>query len=315
MKLADLRDRVLARCQRANITFTPTDIDYAIQTALNELDLDSYFSLVYTDTAQMTTNNPQVNIAGLLPEGVSNVTTEGIRPERVIRVELAFNDEGEWTSGTSYALNDLVQGDGTPDTYFYYCIAANTASALNTPGTTGGQTYWQRTLWQHGPVLALTNRDTVGRLLGDSPIPLPYLPLNYLVATNANMAPGVPTTCAFLTQDTLIVYPPPMQDYLIRMLIQYPLTEWEAGQSADIDIAVPNNILLPSIDGICYWLDAMHPDRDLWRQRFDLHKRKVMGMTIVDAGPAVRDPQAYIDVTNGYPYNPVVAYPFGGVIL
>ena len=313
MDLCSLRDRVLARVQRANISFTPTDVDYAIQTALNELDLDSYFSLVYTDTATMVVNNPQVDLSELVPEDVDNVTTEGIRPERVIRVELAYNDRGTWATATSYAVNDLVKGDGTPDSYYYVCGLANTSDADNQPGTAGGNTYWSMVLWQHGQVLPITNRDTVARLLGDSPVATPYLPANYVVVGNLMQAPGLPTICAFLTQNTLLVYPPPNLAYKLRLLIQYPLTEWEAGQSSDIDIALPNNILLPSIDGICYWLDSMHPDRLLWRQRFDLHKRKVMGQTIIDAGPAVRDPRAYQDITNwGFgPYGGY-NYPYGG---
>ena len=311
MDLVSLRDRVLARVQRANATFDVVDVDYAIQTALNELDLDSYFSLVYTDTVTMTVNNPEVTISALLPSGVSNVDTAGIRPERVIRIELAYTDRGTWSdAGVSYAVNDIVKGDGDPDSFYYVCDTANTSSSSNQPGESGGSIYWSRRQWQHGNVLNLVNRDTIARWLGDSPTVSPYLPSNFISVVNLNISPSEPTHCGFLTQDTLLVYPPPDIAYKLRMLIQYPLTEWEAGQSADVEVAVPNNILLPAIDGMCYWLDPLHPQASNWRQRFDMHIRKAAGMTIVDAGPATRDPRAYQDITDGWPYGRY-GFPFG----
>lgn len=310
MDLATLRDRVQSRVQRANVTFSPTDIDYAIQAALNELDLDSYFSLVYTDTVTLTVHNPEVTISGMLPSGVSDVITEGIRPERVIRVELAYTDEGTWASATSYQVNDLVKGDGDPDSYFYVCTTANTSDADNQPGTDGGSAYWSRVMWKHGDLLTMVNRDTVARWLGDSPIAQPYLPVNFIAITNIAES-GKPTHCAFLTQDTLLVWPPPDDTYKLRMLLQYPLTEWEPGQSGTLEVAVPNNILLPAIDGMCYWLDPLHPQSGLWRLRFDVHIKKAAGLTIVDAGPSTRDPRAYLDITDGWPFFPT-GYPFGG---
>lgn len=311
MDLVELRDRVLSRVQRANTTFAPLDVDYAIQAGLNELDLDSYFSLVYTDTATMTVNNAEVGISALVPSGISDVLTTGIRPERVIRVELAYTDRGTWSaSSVSYAVNDIVKGDGSPDSYYYVCKEAHTSSSSNQPGDTGGSTYWTRRQWQHGNKLELVNRDTIARWLGDSPNMSPYLPANYVSVVNLNVTPSEPTHCAFLTQDTLLVWPPPDKAYKVRMLIQYPLTEWEAGQSADVTIAIPNNILLPAIDGMCYWLDPQHPNANTWRQRFDIHIRKAAGMSIVDAGPSIRDPRAYMDVTDGWPYGRY-GLPFG----
>lgn len=299
MLLASLRDRVLTRIKRGGTSFTPTEVDYAIQLALQELDLDAYFSLVYTDLATMTINNPEVSIAALLPDVATAVNT-GIRPERVMRAELAFNDRGTWSAASvSYAVNDLVTGDGSPDSYFYECVEAHTSSASNQPGDSGGDDYWSRRQWKHGDVLDLLNRDAVARMLGDRPIFRPYLPLDFVFAPDPAGSPGKPRIGAFLTQDIFLVWPPPDVAYRLRFLIQYPVTEWEPGESDAVTLEVPDNILVPAIDGMCYYLDDTHKLAAFWKQRFEQHVRKAQGMTIVDAGAPTRDRSAYLDHTDG----------------
>lgn len=299
MLLSSLRERVLSRVKRGGASFTPTEVDYAIQLALQELDLDAYFSLVYTSAAAMTANNPEVSISALLPDVATAVNT-GIRPERVQRAELAFTDRGAWSaSSVSYAVNDLVTGDGNPDSYFYECVEAHTSSSSNQPGESGGSTYWVRRQWKHGDLIDLTNRDSVARLLGDRPIFRPYLPLDFVFAPDPAASPGKPRIGAFLTQDIFLVWPAPDAAYKVRFLVQYPVTEWEPGENSAVTIAVPDNILIPAIDGMCYYLDDTHKLATFWKQKFEQHVAKAMGMTIVDAGTPTRDRTAYLDHTDG----------------
>jgi len=52
---------------------------------------------------------------------------------------------GTWSAAHgAYALGDLVQGDGAPDSLFYVCISAHTADAGKEPPN---GTYWQATAW------------------------------------------------------------------------------------------------------------------------------------------------------------------------
>lgn len=298
MQLASLRDRILSRVKRALSTFTPTEIDYAIMSALNELDLMDYWYLTYSTLATMTALNPNVDISGLVPDTNSDYTA-GIRPERVIRTELAFNQRGTWSdAGVSYAKNDMVEWTGTAEQLFYECITANTSGAGNEPGTVGGEAYWTARKWNHGDVIDVINRDRLAQMLGDRSYANPWVPLDY-VFQDPQLTPGKPRAGAFLTQDTFLVFPVPDVAYKMRFLIQYPLTEWEPGDSEAVSIEIPDNILVPAIDGMCYYLEPDHPMNGQWKANFDRHISRVQGMTIVDAGTPIRNPAAYLDHTDG----------------
>lgn len=50
---------------------------------------------------------------------------------------------GTWTVSTAYVIGNIVQGDGTPDSYFYICLQDHTSAAGNEPPSDGG-THWNR---------------------------------------------------------------------------------------------------------------------------------------------------------------------------
>ena len=47
---------------------------------------------------------------------------------KIKRLQTGYSDQGTWLVGTAYAVNDLVQGDGTPDSL----LATSASGALPT---------------------------------------------------------------------------------------------------------------------------------------------------------------------------------------
>lgn len=309
MYLATLRDMVRARVKRSAVSFSNVDVDYAIKQIVYDMDLDAYFSLIYTDPVTMEQYNPEVDISGMVPADSGATTATGIRPERVVRCEIAYTDRGTWASGTSYSVQDLVKGDGNPDSYFYVCTAANTAAADNEPGTSGGQDYWTRRAYKRGDPIDILNRDTIANQLGTGVVEGVY-PQWWPFPDAGPQAPGQPVKGGFLTQDIFIVWPPPDLAYKMVFIMQFPVTEWEPGETGAVNLLIPDNIIIPAIDGICSKLDSDHPLAERWEQQFQRHKKKVMGSTIVDAGTPMRDKAAYMDHTDAIlnPYGPFGIY-------
>jgi hypothetical protein len=301
---------VRARVKRSAVSFTNVDVDYAIKQVVYDMDLETYFSLIYTDPVTMEQYNPEIDISGMVPADSGATTATGIRPERVVRCELAYTDRGTWSgSSVSYSPQDLVKGDGTPDSYFYVCTTANTSSSSNEPGTSDGDGYWARRAWKRGDPINLINRDNVANRLGTGIVGGVY-PMWWPFPDAGPQAPGQPVTGAFLTQDLFIVWPPPNLAYKMVFIMQYPVTEWEPGESGAVDLLIPDNIIIPAIDGICSKLDSDHPLAEKWERQFQVHKRKVMGTTIIDAGVPTRDRAAYLDHTDAIldPYGPFGIY-------
>lgn len=287
MDLAELRKRVLARCRRSGTSFDPEEVDFAIQSALHELDLTAYHSTSVTSAATFTANNPELDVSGLT----------GLRPERVIRAELAYTDQSTWASGTSYAVNDLVQGDGNPDSKFYVCTAAHTASSSNEPGQSGGDAFWELRMWKRGDVVQLLDRATIGKALGDRSQFRLYLPYDYQFDTDTD-ARGKPRVGGFWTDALFYVYPVPDAAYKIVFLQRQAVDDWTPGTDALTTIDVPDNVLIPMVEGMCWYLDPDHKMATTWRALFERHIQKVDGASLIDAGQPMKDRQAYRDHTD-----------------
>lgn len=138
------------------------------------------------------------------------------RPERLIRAEIGYSDQGAWSTSTAYTLNQMVQGDGSPDARFYRCILAHTSSAGDEPGNTGDwETYWELLAWDQGVLLENTSIHTIAREL------------------NENTATSKPTTIAFQDNaDTAYVYPAPDTVYTLRCYFWEPLLLKNASTAA-----------------------------------------------------------------------------------
>lgn len=288
MQLPDLRQRVLARVRRGDSSFSPEEVDFAIQAALHEMSLTGYFSLSVTSALTFTATNPQLDVSSL-----------NLRPETIKRAELSFTDRGTWSaSSVSYAVNDLVQGDGNPDAKFYVCKLANTSSSSNEPGTSGGDSYWTARIWQRGDKIRLLDRETIGRIMGDRSYLRPFVPDDYWFAQGPDDASGIPCVGGFWTEDLFYAYPVPDAAYKIVFLIQKPVDEWDAGTDAYVNIDVPEKVLLPATDGMAWYLDPNHEKAPTWRQLFDRHIRLVDGGTLIDGQEFFKDPCAYRDHTD-----------------
>ena len=76
--------------------------------------------------------------------GLGTLTVGGTAANPTISINFPVSSGGgtptipAWTSGTAYTAGQLV----TNNNGVYYCLADNTASSSNEPGTSGGATYW-----------------------------------------------------------------------------------------------------------------------------------------------------------------------------
>lgn len=291
MQLTEIRQRLTAAARKMGKSYGPEELDMAIQTALNEADLSAYHSLSITSNLTFTVNQPEISVA----------TLTGFRPERVTRAMLAYNDRGTWATATAYTVNDLVQGDGSPDSYYYHCTEAHTSSASNEPGQ-GDNPYWERTLWKRGDVIEIIDTNTIAHMLGDRAILRNYLPDDFIFATvaDANDA-GKPRFGSFLTEDIFVVYPPPLYAYKLQFIMRAAVTDWTPGTEADIEIDIPDNVLLPMIVyGAAYFLDMTVKGASEKKVLFDQHIRRIDGNTAQQgAGVGYKDRAAYADHTDG----------------
>ena len=138
------------------------------------------------------------------------------RPERLIRAEIGYSDQGTWATSTAYTLNQMVQGDGSPDSRYYRCILAHTSSASDEPGGTGDwQSYWELLAWDQGEHLENVAISTIGRLL------------------NEDTSTSKPTKIAWQDNaDTAYVYPAPDTVYTLRVYFWEPLLLKNASTAA-----------------------------------------------------------------------------------
>lgn len=69
----------------------------------------------------------------------SGITLQVSVQANAVKTDAKFTNRGTWSSSSiSYAVNDVVTQSGTD----YLCYQAHTSSASDTPGTTGGFSYW-----------------------------------------------------------------------------------------------------------------------------------------------------------------------------
>jgi len=289
MQVSEMRTRLATALQRGDQSYSSTDLDYYLQMAFHDLDIKARVDRAI-GTVTMLVDNPQVDLS----------TIAGFDPNRIVRCEIAYTDQGTWSGASvAYVVGDLVKGDGDPDSYFYAATTAHTSSASNEPGTEGGRSVWELRNWKRGNVIELKTYETVARLLGDSDNRV-LDPLNPYVR-DANVQRGKPTSVGVLNRQYAFLYPVPTSAWKMDVIQDEPVTEWIAGVE-DPDIDLPLSVLLAVIDpGAASKAEPSTGDgqrrAEMWRELKDA----IRGRLIVAEGVGVKDELAFRDHTD-YPY-------------
>jgi len=214
MDLKEARSHV-----RASIRVHQVDDDDLDRGIMSALDYLNRADLLRTTTAvTATANNAELDI--------SSIT--GIRPGRIWRVSVGYDDQGTWATATSYTQNDLVQGDGDPDSLYYVARSDHTSSGSNEPGSSGGSAVWERVYWTGGTPVKRTDFAAVASAL------------------NNCGGTGRPTKYAVKDSTTLLLYPVPDLAYPINVTARSGgYSGWVPGTKENIDISYDDELLRP----------------------------------------------------------------------
>lgn len=214
MNLTEARSIVAGVHQR---DYDVSQVDNAIKYALTETIRQTKCSRT-TGSLALTANIAEASTSSLTD----------FLPERLLYSELTYPDQGAWETGTSYAVNDIVIGDGDPDALYYRCKTAHTSGVSSEPPNT---TYWEQVSWpqrfdlQRAPYRhiadRLTNRLSVGR----------------------------PEWIAFRVPSTAVVAPAPDASYTVRLTYYQPLVTWTSGTESpgDVTINIPDEYVRGSL--------------------------------------------------------------------
>ena len=223
MLLAEARERIRQSMFGNANTFDALTIDRALLMAGNEFVRRTRCTTTQ-DTVTVTDNDPEVDLSPLAD----------FRPERMTRIEIAYNDRGTWATSTAYSVNDLVQGDGSPDTLLYRCVSAHTSDGTNEPPN---DTYWAQVQWKRGPEVSVSDYDSIADMLsGRSYVALPSI---------AVTTPGQPRSIGFLTSGTAYVYPVPDAAYILSVIYYQPFTDWQLGTEMAVTLNIPDEYINP----------------------------------------------------------------------
>ena len=161
-------------------------------------------------------------------------TIDGFRSERCLRAEIGYNDRGTWVTGSSYAVNDLVIGDGTPDSKLYVCTEAHTADSGNEPPSEK----WKQTENRRGTRMDIRTYDEVvdpHAYTDSDPYFWPYRD-EYQGAwydtsyVGQGDTPDRPRVIGFANHKTAYVRPTPPIAYPLRLTYRESLHDFTIGQ-------------------------------------------------------------------------------------
>ena len=211
MLLSEIRDRTRDVLQVDSSTYSDSRIDRAVQMVFNRAILRVPRLTQASATATVAADNPEVDISGF----------QSFRRERFLGAEIAYSDQGTWTVSTAYTKNQLVTGDGSPDSLFYRCTADHTSSANDEPGNTGDwQSYWQQVAWKGGWQLSKVAYHTIAlRLNGEPQIERVQYDSNSISFVNTARSEKI----GFKDNDTAYLYPVPDSAYTLRVFYTEPL--------------------------------------------------------------------------------------------
>jgi hypothetical protein len=285
MLLKQLRKRLLAASQRAGSSFDDEELDFALQTMLRDMELTDSYSYEDTTATAVSANDPEFSLTTL------NATWDDqFRPEKVHRCEISYTDNGAWATSTSYLKGiDLVSNDSK----FWVATSDHTSSSANAP--TADDSVWKRVLTKRGPRIDLVDYNTIARALGDG-IGIPQQGGFVLADNDATISPSQPTMLGFQSEDKAYVWPVPDVAYKVTFTIKSEVAIWTAGTEANVDISVPEKILLPAIaTGGIYYLDRDRNDSQHLKRDFQALKNEIKGALFVNRGVGHKDESAYAD--------------------
>jgi hypothetical protein len=203
--------------------------------------MDATRCTLTTGTVTATAHDAELDISGV----------DGLRGEEVVRVEVGYHDRGTWsTSLAAVAKNDLVKGDGTPDSWLYVCTAAHTAAADKEPPNTA---YWQQVINKRGTLVDVRDYDH----LAD-----PERARNPVTGALSCGSPARPRIIAFFDAATAYLSPTPDEAYPIVFQYLAPLVSWDVGvdDPDDVELNIPDKYLYPCIrHGVPAILEAPDP--------------------------------------------------------
>jgi hypothetical protein len=242
MILKEADEILLQACKAARSDYTLLQRHTALQVLLSE----------FIRLSHCTTTTSNLTLAANAYEvDFSTITT--FRPERTVRLELAYNDEGVWDAlhGT-YNVNDFVKGDGTPDAFFYACVLQHTAAADKEPPN---DTYWKRVSWDSIGTLLQVSYPAVAdyhnrRNLAIDDVYRPYVEPWYWDQLRAGVVlTGRPVFIGFRSPTLGVLWPTPSEAYVLRETHWEPLVAFTPGLVASeaVVLNIPEEYIRPAI--------------------------------------------------------------------
>ena len=296
MKLKEIRERTRDILQIDKETYSDARIDRAAQMVLGRAILRVPRLTHTSATATVTASKPEVDISAF----------QSFRRERYLSSEVAYVDQGTWTTSTAYALNELVTGDGTPDALFYRCTTAHTSGASTQPGDTGDwQSYWQKVAWKGGWQLSKVTYSTIAMKLNGEP---QIERVQYDAGTLSSVSTATPEKIGFKDDDTVYLYPVPDSAYTLRVFYTEPLLlksgttvkTWVPGRAADgnYEPNIPDEHIDAMISfGIAPMLDVDNFTSAITKgtlDRFDQWLNELRGLIAPSIGVVEKDENCYL---------------------
>ncbi len=236
LTLADLRTRVLFAVRGGDAAYPPSQIDVALQQAIDEAALQTHCRRV-VGTVTLTAYDPRVTVSSLT---VAGVTATDFLPGRLIDAQIGYHSRGTWSAALgSVAVNDLVQGDGSPDSSWYVCTAAHTAASDNEPPN---DSYWSLVQVPTGtPLTIRAVPDLLDFHRGSGPW---YIDRSRYYDESPLATPGRPHSIGFGPElGQAWVYPTPEMAYPLRLYYWRGGPTWTPGTSATISFDLPDEVL------------------------------------------------------------------------
>lgn len=200
-----------------------------------------------TATLNATANTPELDLSGVTD----------FRQERLLEARVTYNDRGTWATATAYAVNDLVQGDGTPDALYYTCVTAHTSDADTEPPDSN----WTRVRFTPGTHLQHTAAHNIRAAYNQTlTLASPDADAGW-TWTNATEDLGRPHHLGMVTDTLAWLYPTPDIAYPITLVYDATFAEWTIGQSPSFVLNVPDEFAVKiATEGIPAVAMAGHPE-------------------------------------------------------
>lgn len=269
MRLTEIRKTVRLSMGAEDGEYSDADIDRGIRLCLNEFQRVLRFQRSVS-VVVVTAGNAEFS-----------VSATDFRPERVLLIERVYNDRSTWADSTSYAVDDLVQGDGDPDSYLYVCIHPHTSSSLNEPPN---ESYWVRVPWKRGQTVDQVGFDLIS---------------DWMVGARPWTGEDAcrPMYVGWSPDGKGYVWPVPTSNVRLSVTYANPLPEWTPGTQAMVDLEIPDEYIDPMVwfgvpAALMYRTEGQRVMSDQWN-RFKTAILEIKGYSDPDAGPTVMNPVRY----------------------